>query len=140
MRAQVYTKENFADMDPMHDSFATRIRFEHKTLVVTYDDLDQGVIGCDGLPYYKSKRLTVVYSVGSYCEAELIRDNKRKWFNLLAQKEKFHKITERNTFLSYKYAIDSFREVTLFFSIPSKSKYRNLEIQMDPETITYYWE
>ena len=65
MIGQIYSKDNFAEMDSMHDSIATNISIKNKTLIITYDNLNEGVIGRDGLPYYKSKKLTIEYVIDS---------------------------------------------------------------------------
>ncbi len=140
MTTQIYSKENFAKMDSMHDSLATHISIDNKTLVIIYDTLDQSIIGQDGLPYYQGKKLTIEYAIDSYCEVRLFKNNKYKYVDLLAEKDKFYKLTNNCKFMSYKYAVDSFKEITLEFTIQGKNKYWNFEISMDPEKITYYWE
>lgn len=50
-----YVIKNNCDMDAMHDSYANGIKIEDKCLVVIYDNLDKGVLGPDGNPYYKKK-------------------------------------------------------------------------------------
>lgn len=127
-------------MDSMHDSIATQIAIDNKTLVIIYDKLDQSIIGHDGLPYYKSKKLTIEYAIDSYCDVRLFKNNKYKFVDLLEEKDKFYKLTNNCTFMSYKYAVDSFEEITLEFTIQGKNKYWNFEIHMDPKRITYYWE
>ena len=51
------------DMDSMHDSYATGIKVQNNSLIIVYDNLDKGVLGADGLPYYKNKRLTINISL-----------------------------------------------------------------------------
>ncbi|MBQ7378649.1 MAG: hypothetical protein IJW70_03080 [Clostridia bacterium] len=133
MTTKIFTKENFAEMDSMHDSVATHITIENRTLVITYDNLDQNAI-------YISKKLTIEYEIDSYCDVRFFKNNKYKFIDLLEEKDKFCKLTKNCTFMSYKYAVDCFREITLEFTIQGKNKYWCLEISMDPTKITYHWE
>ena len=71
MSKQTYSKENFAEMEPMHDSSASKIQVLDNTLIITYDDLDKGAQNADGSPYYKHKRLVVKYEFDSFCEVKL---------------------------------------------------------------------
>ena len=43
MNTQIYNKDNFMEMDPMHDSNASKIEVINSALIITYDGLDQGV-------------------------------------------------------------------------------------------------
>jgi hypothetical protein len=59
----------------------------------------------------------------------------------------FNKITKDCIFMSYKYSVDSFNEITLDFEIHKgsrieykKYKYWGLEISLDATNITYIWE
>ena len=59
----------------------------------------------------------------------------------------FNKITKNCIFMSYKYSVDSFNEITLDFEIHKgsrieykKYKYWGLEISLDATNITYIWE
>ena len=140
MNLQIYEKDKFVEMDSMHDSIATSISIKGKSLVVIYDNLDEGVMGQDGLPYYKSKRLTIEYVIDSYCDAKFFRKNQYKWIDLLEEDNKFYKLTNGCSFMSHKYAIDSFGEIILFFNIRGKNKYWCFEISMDAEKIIYHWE
>ena len=140
MDLQIYSKDKFIEMDSMHDSIATSISIKNKTLIITYDNLDEGVMGQDGLPYYKSKRLTIEYVVDSYCDARFFRKNKYKLVDLLQEDNMFYKLTNGCSFMSYKYAIDSFGEIILFFDIRERNKYYCFEISMDAEKIIYHWE
>ena len=108
MNLQIYEKDKFVEMDSMHDSLATNISIEDKTLIITYDNLNEGVMGQDGLPYYQNKRLTIEYVIDSYCDAKFFRNNKYNYVDLLEDKNKFYKLTNGCSFMSYKYAIDSF--------------------------------
>jgi len=140
MDLQIYSKDKFVEMNSMHDSIATNISIKNKTLIITYDNLDEGVMGQDGLPNYKSKRLTIEYVIDSYCDATFFRKNKYKWVDLLEEDNKFYKITNGCSFRSYKYAIDSFGEIILFFDIRERNKYYCFEISMDAKKIIYHWE
>ena len=53
MNTQIYTRESFVEMDPMHDSYASKIQLKNNALIITYDDLDNGVQNADGSPYYQ---------------------------------------------------------------------------------------
>ena len=140
MDLQIYEKDKFVEMDSMHDSIATNISIKDKTLIITYDNLNEGVMGRDGLPYYKNKRLTIEYVIDSYCDAKFFRKNKYKYVDLLEEKNKFYKLTNSCSFRSYKHAIDSFGEIILFFNIREKNKYFCFEISMDAEKVIYHWE
>ena len=63
MKVEQYQVKNNMDMDSMHDSYATEIKIENNSLIIVYDNLDKGVLGSDGLPYYKNKRLTINISL-----------------------------------------------------------------------------
>ena len=140
MNLQIYEKDKFVEMDSMHDSIATNISIKDKTLLITYDNLNEGVIGRDGLPYYKNKKLTIEYVIESYCDVKFFRRNKYKYVDLLEENNKFYKLINGCSFMSYKYAIDSFGEIILFFNIREKNKYWCFEISMDAEKIIYHWE
>ena len=140
MNLQIYSKDKFVEMDCMHDSIATNISIKNKTLIITYDNLNEGVMGQDGLPYYKNKRLTIEYVIDSYCDAKFFRKNKYKCVDLLEEDNTFYKLTNGCSFMSHKYAIDSFGEIILFFNIREKNKYWCFEISMDAEKIIYHWE
>ena len=68
-------------------------------------------------------------------------------FTRKIKKEQFNKITKNCLFMSYKYSIDSFNELSLHFSIRKiindkyhKCKYWGLDINLDATNITYIWE
>ena len=140
MNLQIYEKDKFVEMDSMHDSIATNISIEDKTLLITYDNLNEGVMGQDGLPYYKNKKLIIEYVIDSYCEGKFFGKNKFKYVDLLEEINTFYKLIKGCSFMSYKYAIDSFGEIILFFDIRGKNKYWCFEISMDAEKIIYHWE
>ena len=140
MNLQIYEKDKFVEMDSMHDLIATNISIKDKTLLITYDNLNEGVIGRDGLPYYKNQKLTIEYVIDSYCDVKFFRRNKYKYVDLLEENNKFYKLINGCSFMSYKYAIDSFGEIILFFNIREKNKYWCFEISMDAEKIIYHWE
>lgn len=140
MNLQIYSKNRFAEMDSMHDSIATNISIKDKTLIITYDNLNEGVMGQDGLPYYKSKKLTIEYVIDSYCDAKFFKNNQYRYIDLLEENNKFYKLTNGCSFMSDKYAIDSFGEIILFFDIRGKNKYWCFEISLDADKITYHWE
>ena len=71
MKVEQYQVKNNMNMDSMHDSYATEIKVENNSLIIVYDNLDKGVLGSDGLPYYKNKRLTIKYQFESYCDANI---------------------------------------------------------------------
>lgn len=136
------------EMDPMHDSCATQISLENKTLIVVYDHLDEGVLGTDGSPYYKNKRLVIKYEFDSFCDAKLFYGKgKYRVVDLSEGMILFDKLTNNCVFISYKYSVDSFEEITLYFDIRKvrnrkypNNKYWGLEISMDAPQITYSWE
>ena len=140
MNTQTYSKNDFAKMDSMHDSIATQVSVEDKTLIVIYNHLDEGVIGNDGVPFYKNPKLTIEYAIASYCDAKLFNGNSYQLIDLLEEKNEFYKLTNNCSFVSYKYAVDSFQEITLFFDVRRKKECWSLEISMDAEKVTYHWE
>ena len=150
MKVEQYQIKNNMSMDSMHDSYATEIEIENNSLIIVYDNLDKGVLGADGLPYYKNKRLTIKYQFESYCDANIYYGkNKCLWMLDLTDNDiiKFNKITKNCLFMSSKYSIDSFNELTLHFSIRKivngkyhKCKYWGLSINLDATNITYIWE
>ena len=143
-----YVIKNNLDMDPMHDSYATEIRIEKNCLIVVYDNLDEGVLGSDGKPYYQNKRLTIRYEFDSYCDAKVYyKDNKVLWIDMIGDMSKFKKVTKECLFMSYKYSVSSFNELLLDYSLRKiingkyyKYKYWGLEIELDATNVTYIWE
>ena len=148
MKVEQYQVKNNMSMDSMHDSYATEIKIENNNLIIVYDNLDKSVLGSDGLPYYKSKRLTIKYNFDSFCTANIYYGkNKCLWLDMLEDINMFNKITKNCIFMSYKYSVDSFNEITLDFEIHKgsrieykKYKYWGLEISLDATNITYIWE
>ena len=147
MNTQIYSKDNFMEMDPMHDSNASKIQLENNILIITYDDLDKGVKNADGSPYYKYKRLVVKYEFDSFCDGKLYYGkNNYKIIDLQEQLDAFNKLTNGCIFMSYKYSVDCFNEITLSFDIrkPRKdrclhNKYWEVEISLDATRVTYDW-
>ncbi len=126
-------------MDPMHDSVASEIKAEDNSLIIVYDNLDEGVL----TPYYKNKKLTIKYEL-EYCEAEFsYRKNKTVYLDVINNAEAFKKLTENCKFISYRFSLDSFGELNLEFSIMNKNrryKYYYLNIMLHAQKITYFWE
>lgn len=148
MNTEKYSKADFMQMDSMHDCYATQISIENNTLIVIYDNLDEGVLRTDGLPYYKNKRLVINYEFDSFCDAKFYcRKGKYEIVDLLKEKGRFDKLTNNCIFSSYKYSVDSFGEITLHFDIRKvrndkllNNKHWGLEISTDAKEITYSWE
>lgn len=140
MFTECYSKENFIKMHSMHDSLVSQILKEDNRLIIIYDNLDINSLDADGFLYYKGKKLTVKYEFESVCNAILYKDNRIKYMDLSAEWEKFNKLKNKITLISYKFSVDSFGEITLSFSVCSKSKYRSLDIITDAVNITYIWE
>ena len=141
MKIQTYTRENFMEMESMHDFFASQILIDSKRLIIIYDNIDKYIFNKDGTPYYPFKKLTVEYVIDSYCDVQLYyKNSKTTYLDLLDEKDKFDKALRNSTFLSYKYAVDSFRELMLNFTVCGKSKCHCFEILLDPVSITYIWE
>lgn len=148
MNTQVHSKDNFMEMDPMHDSYASTIQLENNILTITYDDLDKGVRNADGSPYYKYKRLVIKYEFDSFCDAKLYYGkNKYKIIDLQEQIGIFNIMTDGCVFMSYKYSVDCFGEIALNFDIRKMRKDKCLhnhkywwaEISLDATRVTYYW-
>ena len=148
MKVEQYQVKNNMSMDPMHDSYADEIRIENNYLIIVYDKLDEGVLGPDGLPEYKNKKLTIKYEFDTHCDAQIFyNDNKYLWIDMLDNMQKFNKIIDNCLLMSHKYSVDSFNEITLDFEIHKgsrnqykKYKYWGLEISLDATDITYFWE
>lgn len=148
MKVEQYQVKNNMSMDPMHDSYADEIRIENNYLIIVYDKLDEGALGPDGLPEYKNKKLTIKYEFDTHCDAQIFyNDNKYLWIDMLDNMQKFNKIIDNCLLMSHKYSVDSFNELTLYFSIRKiingkyfKYKYWGLEINLDATNITYIWE
>ena len=155
MNTQIYNKDNFMEMDPMHDSNASKIEVINSALIITYDGLDQGVQNADGSPYYKYKRLVVKYEFDSFCDAKLYYGkNNYKIIDLPEHSDTFNKLTNGYIFMSYKYSVDCFKEITLNFDIRKmrnfdirkmrkdrflRNKYWGAEISLDATRVTYDW-
>ncbi len=143
-----YVIKNNLEMDAMHDSYATKIKVENNCLIVVYDNLDQGVLGPDGNPYYKNKRLTITYEFDSYCDAKVYyKDNKFLLIDMTEDMNKFNNVTENCLFMSYKYSVSCFNELLLDYSLRKiindkyyKYKYWGLVIELDATNVTYIWE
>lgn len=147
MNTQIYSKDNFMEMDPMHDSNASKIEVLNNTLIITYDDLDKGVQNTDGSPYYKHKRLVVKYEFDSFCDAKLYYGkNKYKILDLQEQIGIFNNLTDGCVFMSCKYSVDCFKEITLSLIIRKTrkdrflhNKYWGVEISLDATRVAYAW-
>lgn len=66
---------------------------------------------------------------------------------MIKDMDKFNKITKNCLFVSHKYLVDSFNELTLNFSLRKiidgeyhKYKYWKLDINWDAMNVTYIWE
>lgn len=148
MNVEQYLVKNHLDMDSMHDSVATEIRVENECLIIVYDKLNEGVLGKDGQSYYKNKRLIIKYKFQSYCDAVIYyRKRRYLWFDMIVELNKFNRITKNCFYVSYKYSVDSFNELSLHFSIQKmidgkhhKYKYWGLDINLDAVNVTYIWE
>ena len=145
MKIEQYQVKNNMIMDSMHDSYVSEIEIENNSLIIVYDNLDKGVLGPDGLPYYKSQRLTIKYEFQTHCDVKFYYNkNKCLWIDMIEDVNKFNKITKDCIIRSYKYSIDSFDEIRLDFDISNskrkKYKYWGLEISLDATNITYIWE
>ena len=106
MNTQMYSKDNFMEMDPMHDSNASKIQVINNTLIITYNDLDKGVQNADGSSYYKYKRLVVKYEFDSFCDGKLFYGkNNYKIIDLSEHPDAFNKLTNGCIFMSYMFFI-----------------------------------
>ncbi|MDE5715597.1 MAG: hypothetical protein K2I42_05630 [Anaeroplasmataceae bacterium] len=148
MKEERYFKNDFMNMDSMHDSYANEAKIENGCLIIIYDKLDEGVLAPDGNPYYKNKKLTIKYNFETDCEAKFYYNkNKVIYVDLIDNIDLFIKITKNCLFRSYKYSLDCFGEIILDFSLRKliNGKYHNykywgLEIRLDAIDITYIWE
>ena len=148
MHIQNYIKGQFLEMDPMHDCNAVKIALEGKTLIVMYDELDEGVLGDDGEALYKNKRLTVKYKFDTFCNARMYYGkNKYKDIDMFREMSKFDKITKNWSFDSYSYSVDYFYELILNFDIVRRhngrlfrNKYYSVDIRFDVINVEYTWD
>ncbi len=147
MLVQTFTKENFFDMDAMHDCDISQFSFEDKTLVITYDNLDEGLVDPNGEPIYKHKRVVIRYEFESYCDVVWRGKKKYGVVDFFENPEDFHKKFKNHTFRSYKYSIDCFNELSLYIVLyklkkdkVQSSKFFELKIMLDAKKITYTWE
>ena len=138
MKKEIFNKNNMLNMDPMHDSIADNFSIKDETLIINYHELDKGVLGPDGLPYYKFKNLSICYKYESYCEVMVYSKNKYKSYEI----EDFIKKFCVCKFESYKYYVDSFHELKLEFTIRKCKNNRpvRIEVCLDPIEIIYSWE
>ena len=123
-------------MDPMHDAVATKFSFKDNTLIVEYNNLDQGMAWRNTLTS-ENKKVTIEYEFDSFCEAKFFKKNKVKFVDLPDETDIFYKLTNNIKCTSLKYSVDSFNTLTLFFNIYEKHKYWNFEITMDATKSTY---
>ena len=70
-----------------------------------------------GAPYYKSRKLTIKYEFEIFCDAIFYNDNEIKSVDFMKEWDGFNKLKNKLTFISYKYSVDSFQELTLNYSI-----------------------
>lgn len=154
MRKETFTKENFMDMDPMHDAYTSKIYNDGNTLIIEYEELDDGineVLDPKGNSIYKDKKVTIKYECQkceqfSLCDMILCssRNNKFRYIEF----DEFIKTYKDYTFESYKFALDSFGGLTLYFWVHKyvndklkKVKYDTLIIdELYPIKIEYIWE
>ena len=59
MTTLIYSKDNFMEMDSMHDAVATKISIKDNTLMVEYDNLDKKGIIWRNSPASENKKITV---------------------------------------------------------------------------------
>ena len=147
MLVQTFTKENFFDMDPMHDCDISHFSIEDKTLVITYDNLDEGIVYPNGEPIYKHKKLVARYEFESYCDVYWHGKKKYDVIPFYEHPDEFYKTFKNHTFESYKYSIDCFNEVSLYIVLHKlkndkvlRSKFYGFTILLDAKKITYTWE
>lgn len=148
MKIEKFDKDNFMQMDSMHDSYATEIKVEDKCLIVVYEKLNESLLSSNGTPYYKDKKVTIVYEFESFCDATVYYgENKYLFIDVLGDMKKFIKIIKGCLLRSNKYAADSFGELTLNYALSKmkngkyqKYKYWGIEINLDVINVTYTWE
>jgi hypothetical protein len=147
MFVQTFTKENFFDMDPMHDCDISHFSFEDKTLVITHDNLDEGIVDPNGEPIYKHKKLVIRYEFESYCDVSWRGKKKYGVVDFYKDPDEFYKTFKNHVFTSYKYSIDCFNELSLYIDLYKlkngkflRSKFYEFKILLDAKKITYTWE
>jgi len=148
MKIEKFDKDNFMQMDSMHDSCVSDIKLEDKCLIVVYEKLDESLLSANGTPYYKDKKVTIAYEFQSLCDATVYYgENKFLFLDMLVNMKKFMKIIKGCQLMSYKYSVDSFGELTLNYALSKmkngkyqKYKYWGIEINLDVINVTYTWE
>ena len=147
MLVQTFTKENFFDMDPMHDCYVSQFSFEDKTLIITYDKLDEGIVDPNGEPLYKYKKLVIRYEFESYCDVEWHSEKKYDVIDFYKKPEEFHKKFKNYVFCNYTFSVNNFYELFLNLTAyklkkdkETCSKFFGIEIMLDAKKITYTWE
>lgn len=147
MLVQNFTRENFFDMDPMHDCYVSQFSFEDKTLIITYDKLDEGIVDPNGEPLYKYKKLVIRYEFKSYCDVSWRGTKKYDVIPFYKHPEEFHNKFKNYVFMNYKFSLDCFDELSLHLTAFKLKKGKELcsrwfgiTIMCDVKKITYTWE
>ena len=122
MFVQTFTKDNFFDMDPMHDCDISQFSIEDKKLVIRYE-------------------------FESYCDVSWRGKKKYSVVDFYKDPDEFYKTFKNHVFTSYKYSIDCFNELSLYIDLYKlkngkflRSKFYEFKIELDAKKITYTWE
>lgn len=143
MKIEKYTLENMMKMDSMHDCIVKEIKIEEDFLIIKYENLVNHIKNSDGNSCYRYDTLVVKYKCESELEIVLVSNE---------QKKRDVNFSELNRYLinyeiqSYKYSLDSFNELTLYFDLLNTTKkikkkdFYLLEVTFYTNDIIYIWE
>ncbi len=141
LKEEIFSCDNMDNMESMHDSVVKDINLENNTLIISYDDLHD-ILNYEGMPYYKHNKLTIKYFFSSHCDAIVFGKKKYAYLELTQFLSKY----KNYKYISYKIAIDNFKELKLILIIRNykkekccKTKWHLMHIELDPSKIIYEW-
>ena len=126
----------FHSVETMHDEAITHIEISNGCLIVEYGEIGKN-------DYYKPfNKVTVTYEL-KYADpidynlyVYIIKNNSLKYITV---PEGLDWLNEWNM-LMFKYDIDIWGEMCIYFNIDNGKKYYNVEFHFTPESIEYCWE
>ncbi len=126
--------ELFDRVPSMHDCSFT-VSYENNTLALIYDHLEQYHGPSLDSPWFRNfKTVTIRYHGINGLNLTLKFGKKEKVF--------FDTVSplENKELIMFRYAVDSFDTMTLFFTVFIKKKMWGGTIEMSPSDIEYIWE
>lgn len=123
----------FSEAQPMHDCSFVAV-FDQGTLVLVFDHLES-YFGFDNAKWFEGyRKLTIKYHNADYLNLSLKYGRKEKnFYDTVAP-------LDGNDLIMYKFSVDSFDEMTLYFRIWIKKKLWGGKIEISPSEIEYIWE